>query len=60
MRFPFGKHRGKEPHEVPSGYLRWINSQDDFMDKYPNFSNEIEEELEFREATGTHFEENGW
>lgn len=52
MKMPYGKFKGKEMHEIPSGYLHWIAE---------NFDNEsicvaADEEWRNREKYGEHWE----
>ncbi len=48
---PYGKFKGKEMEDIPSGYLRWIAE---------NFNNEdvceaADKEYQFREKWNSHF-----
>ena len=51
MEMPGGKHQGKEMHEIPSDYLKWVSenwSQE-------NVAEAADEEWNFRERNRTHF-----
>lgn len=53
MKMPYGAFKGKEMHEIPSGYLHWIAE---------NFENEkvcaaADTEWQWREKYGEHWEQ---
>lgn len=56
---PFGKYKGQDIVDIPSGYLRWCCLQDWFEERYPRLLKAIDEELKFRDKRGCHFEEDG-
>lgn len=52
MKMPYGAFKGKEMHEIPSGYLHWLAE---------NFDNEkicvaADKEWQHREKYGEHWE----
>lgn len=53
MIMPWGKFKGKDLEDIPSGYLYWLkeNCEDNTIMKA------AEEEYEFREKWNTHFSE---
>lgn len=50
MRMPWGEHKGKEIHELPSGYLKWL------AEKCDNdiIAEEADEEYQHREHYNAH------
>ena len=51
MKMPWGKFKGDEIEDIPSGYLRWLaeNCEDDLI------ATEADEEFQWRTDTGEHF-----
>lgn len=54
MIIPFGIFRNKGIEEVPSSYLVWLTDRDWFNDKFPDLSNEVVKELEWRDKFDRH------
>jgi hypothetical protein len=50
--WPFGKHKDKEIDLLSNSYLRWILTQEWFLNDYSNFSNVVLEELKWRKHQG--------
>jgi hypothetical protein len=52
MIVPFGKYKGWELEQIPSGYLRWLaeNCNDE------SIAEEADNEWTWRETWGKHFE----
>lgn len=50
MIMPWGKHKGEDIEDIPSGYLRWLaeNCQDDLI------ATLADDEYNEREDDGTH------
>ena len=50
MQMPWGKFKGKEIHELPSGYLKWLaeNVDDEVI------ATEADEEYQHRERYNVH------
>jgi len=44
MFMPFGKYRGQDTGEIPTGYLKWLLT----IDLYPDLQYAVEEELGLR------------
>lgn len=59
-KLPFGKFKGREIEETPSGYLKWLVLQDWFEEQYTELLKEAEEELAFRDIWCKHFYEEEW
>jgi uncharacterized protein (DUF3820 family) len=55
---PFGKYRGNCLPEVPSSYLRYLALADFMEKKYPDLLEKVEAELEWRDQTDGHFEDD--
>lgn len=52
VTMPYGKFKGKEMHEVPSGYLRWVaENLGEFL------AVAADEEWQWREKNRQHWEE---
>lgn len=53
MTIPFGKHKGKDIEDIPSGYLKWLaeNCEDD------EIATAADQEYSFRTDHNTHFED---
>ena len=51
MRMPWGKHKGDDIEDVPSGYLRWLaeNCEDDTI------ASAADEEYRWRADNSAHF-----
>ena len=54
MKMPYGKFKGKEIHEIPSGYLRWLAQNFDDED----ICMEADEEYNIREQQNAHWWED--
>lgn len=53
---PFSKqYKGKNIEDVPSDFLKWLLNQNWFLDEYPELSDEIQDELEWRTNWNKHF-----
>ena len=50
MKLPYGKFKGEDIEDIPSGYLYWLaqNCEDD------RIATEADEEYRFRTDNGTH------
>lgn len=61
MTLTFGKHRGKEIEDIPSGYLQWLletlEDDDKFNERNPGLYEAVEEEIEIRDRSDRHFYE---
>lgn len=59
VSMPFGKYSDMPIKEVPSGYLRWVVEQheDGKFEQYGWLINSINEEMEYRDASNSHWEE---
>jgi len=53
MIMPWGKYKGKDLEEVPSGYLKWLaeNCEDD------SIATEADQEYKWRTDHNKHFED---
>lgn len=51
---PFGKFKGSDVEDVSDSYLRWLTDQDWFNDQYEELSNEVVDELNWRETWNKH------
>lgn len=51
LTMPYGKFKGKQMHEIPSGYLRWMakNMDDEILCEAADW------EYQHREKYGTHW-----
>jgi uncharacterized protein (DUF3820 family) len=53
----FGKYKGEHISNVPSGYLRWIQSNFDEDERNELLLAAVEDELDVRDGSDAHFEE---
>lgn len=57
MRMPWGKFKGQEICALPSSYLLWVaENVDEKSDLNKQVVKECDEEWQFREKHGDHFE----
>jgi len=54
IKMPYGVFEGKEMHQIPSGYLRWIAGNF----KIEKICVAADEEWQWREKYGEHWEED--
>lgn len=59
-KMPFGKYRGRDVEDVPSGYLKWCLEQEwfvegEFVGEYVGLAKAVETEYEYRENWSKHF-----
>lgn len=52
---PFGKYKGEEFVDIPSGYLTWILEQDDIVEKNPELIEAVEDMMAMRDRSDAHF-----
>lgn len=49
---PWGKHKGEELDDIPTGYLTWLLSQTDIDNTNPELAQEAQNQLDAREGRG--------
>lgn len=56
MKIPFGKYKGEDIRDVPSGYLDWLlENFDPKTEKEDNFLDAVLREYEWRDDNNGHF-----
>ena len=56
VAMPFGKYRGQDVGEVPSGYFEWLLEQEWFEEpRWADLREEVENEMEIRDRSDAHF-----
>lgn len=56
MRINFGRYKGSEIEEIPSGYLTWLQEQDWMHeDNKTELLEAVEYEMEVRDRSDAHF-----
>ena len=55
FEMPFGKHKGENLYELPSGYLKWLAENCDWNTEVQE---EADEEFWHRDQSGTHIWED--